>query len=367
MKHILPILGSLKQHLAHFAKRAVGLFGRLFSSAAVRASAPAVLKGALLLLLLVFVPVYGSGLLPAFEDTAIASPTAAITHQPGTATPIRSVAATPTAKPDVTTLAPVATLFLSPAPSPSLLPATPAPTKKTAAPHTITKKPAATPAPSKSIAVLRVYKGSQTVVAIRMEGGKETAARVMICSTGRTSGLTPNGTFKIYAKYAYRQLQGAMGQYCSRFNGGILFHSVPIDNGAKKMSVGKSRMKISNYNKLGSMDSDGCVRLLVRDALWIYNNCPKGTRVEVVSGSSPFGTGSKPVLKSGPPYTSVDGQYGWDPTDPDSKNPYRNTTSTPKPSPAATPAASDPPSMQPTTEPHSPVPSSATPATDNPR
>ncbi len=349
------------QHISRYAQTVAHFIGR----ADLKISAP-VLKAALLLaLVLASAPgASGSGLLAVFEDDAAASltttPPASALSAPATIAPIRMTTPVSATMVSNTTFAPTASPAISPSPSPTIQP-TAAPTVKAALPKP-TPKPGATTAPSKAILLLRVYKGSQTVVAIRMEGGKEAAARVMICSTGRSSGLTPNGTFKIYAKYAYRQLQSAMGQYCSRFNGGILFHSVPIDNGAKKMSAGKSRMKISNYNKLGSMDSDGCVRLLVRDALWIYNNCPKGTRVEVVSSSSPFGTGSKPALKSGPPYTSKDGQYGWDPTDPDPKNPYRNATSTQKPSATATLPASNLPSSQPSTEPPPSALPSATPA-----
>lgn len=224
-----------------------------------------------------------------------------------------------------------------------------------------TPRPSPSPRPPRDNALLlRVYKGSQCVVALRVEGGAETAVRVMICSTGKTYGRTPDGTFKITSKYKYHQLKGYMGQYCSRFNGSILFHSVPIDNGARTMAEGKSRMKLSYYSQLGSMASSGCVRLLVRDALWIYSNCPAGTVVEVVGGASPWGGGGKPALKPGPPYTSEDGAYGWDPTDPDPANPYRNEpeataeptpTPAPVPTPEPTPAPTEPPAPEPTASP----------------
>ena len=37
----------------------------------------------------------------------------------------------------------------------------------------------------------------------------------------------------------------------------------------------------SSVNNLGSKASHGCVRLSVEDAKWLYQNCPKGTKVIV--------------------------------------------------------------------------------------
>ena len=174
--------------------------------------------------------------------------------------------------------------------------------------------------------VLVVYKGgTQTVVAYEADkNGNYDASkpvRKMICSTG-SSGPTPNGTFKISQKIRYHRLEGARGQYCSRFNGGILFHSVPILESASTVDQGKKLMNLTSYAKLGRAASHGCVRLLVKDAKWIYDNCKIGTRVIVTSSKSPVGTGSKPAIIRKAPYSS--GNYGWDPTDPDPENPYRN-------------------------------------------
>ena len=174
--------------------------------------------------------------------------------------------------------------------------------------------------------VLVVYKGgTQTVVAYEADkNGNYDAGkpvRKMICSTG-SSGPTPNGTFKISQKIRYHRLEGARGQYCSRFNGGILFHSVPILESASTVDQGKKLMNLTSYAKLGRAASHGCVRLLVKDAKWIYDNCKIGTRVIVTSSRSPVGSGSKPAIIRRAPYSS--GNYGWDPTDPDPENPYRN-------------------------------------------
>ena len=196
-----------------------------------------------------------------------------------------------------------------------------------------TTKPAATPTVTpceviKGNYVLVVYKGSQTVVVYEADRNDNydpyVAYRKMICSTGATSDLTPNGTFKIYAKYIYRALIDAYGQYCTRFNGGILFHSVPIATSARTIEQGRSMIDMNEYNKLGSPASHGCVRMLVCDAKWIYDHCKMNTKVIVTDETSPVGTAGKPALKRYSPYTDALGTYGWDPTDPHPDNPYNN-------------------------------------------
>ena len=63
----------------------------------------------------------------------------------------------------------------------------------------------------------------------------------------------------------------------------------------------------------------GCVRLTVKDAKWIYENCPIGTQVEFYSSSNPGPLGKPTTRKiSGAPANV----RGWDPTDPDSRNPW---------------------------------------------
>lgn len=69
----------------------------------------------------------------------------------------------------------------------------------------------------------------------------------------------------------------------------------------------------------GTSCSAGCIRLTVKDAIWIYNNIPRGTSVEFYSSSNPGPLG-KPSAKK------ISGNKecrNWDPTDPSSKNPWR--------------------------------------------
>ncbi len=195
--------------------------------------------------------------------------------------------------------------------------------------------------------LIRVYIGSQSVVAYRIgSDGSEQVLRAMICSTG-VGNATPRGTFKLGVKYRWHSLMGGVyGQYCSRITSSVLFHSVPYS------TKDPTTMNRTSYGKLGSKASHGCIRLLCRDALWIYNNMPSGTKIEITTGSGP--RGSKPALLSAALYG------GWDPTDPDPSNPYHSLvpTATPSAVPSTTPSIAPTPTHTalPSVSPASPPP-----------
>lgn len=134
--------------------------------------------------------------------------------------------------------------------------------------------------------------------------------RAMYCSTGKNY-RTIKGTFKTKAKYRWRFLKGNVyGQYATRISGSYLFHSVPY----YKKNV--KTVETEAYNKLGSQASLGCVRLTVADAKWIYDKCSIGTKV-VINDKKVL---QKPAYE--PIRISAAKKSGWDPTDPDKKNPY---------------------------------------------
>ena len=137
--------------------------------------------------------------------------------------------------------------------------------------------------------------------------------RAMYCSTGKRY-RTPRGTFHTYQKLRWHALFGGVyGQYCVRFRGSYLFHSVPY------YSVNKKKVETKEYNKLGKQASKGCIRLAVVDAKWLYNNCKLGTKV-VIGESKKMKKPKRNLLK-----ISTKKKSGWDPTDPDSRNPYYPT------------------------------------------
>ncbi|MGN0160580.1 MAG: L,D-transpeptidase family protein [Lachnospiraceae bacterium] len=155
-----------------------------------------------------------------------------------------------------------------------------------------------------------------TVYGIDANGFYSIPVKAMVCSTGKEVGDTPLGNGKITDKYTFHPMvDGTYGQYAVRYmDGGILFHSVPY------YEKEKDQLETDQFNKLGEVASLGCVRLCVRDALWIYENCPKGTDVVVYDDTSDPGPLGKPEMIKIP----MDSQFaGWDPTDPDEANPWK--------------------------------------------
>ena len=159
-----------------------------------------------------------------------------------------------------------------------------------------------------------------------MEGTYE-PVRVAICSTARAGCSTPVGTWTIgpsgskcgRSRWALMSSGKSYAQYLVRFKSGKCFHSVIY-----KTRGDNSKMYKSEYNKLGTVASAGCVRLQAIDAKWIYDHCPDGTKVRVYKDSiaSPLG---KPVFNK----LTTSGTYSWDPTDPDIGNPFRGGAGTP--------------------------------------
>ena len=145
------------------------------------------------------------------------------------------------------------------------------------------------------------------------DGNYTVPVKAMICSTGSD---TPLGTYNTMAKYRWKiLLDDVWGQYSTRIVGGILFHSVWY------YKPDPSTLSATQYNKLGTTCSHGCVRLTVEDAKWIYDNCPIGTTVIVYNDKDPgpLGKPTAQKLKAG---------TGWDPTDPNEKNQFNQAAPT---------------------------------------
>ncbi len=137
--------------------------------------------------------------------------------------------------------------------------------------------------------------------------------KAMVCSVG-TDGKTPTGTYTTSDQYTWRLLSGNVyGQYATRITGHILFHSVPY------FTQDKTDLEYEEYNKLGQAASLGCIRLSVEDAKWIYDNCPKGTTVVIYDSAE-----AEPLTPPAPIRIDTnDSRRGWDPTDPDPDNPWK--------------------------------------------
>ena len=159
--------------------------------------------------------------------------------------------------------------------------------------------------------------------------------KAMICSIGKA---TPTGGVytipgKTWDRWTWGQMEGGVwAQYYVRIKGSILFHSVPYT------SKDKSTLEYWEYDKLGTKASAGCIRLTVRDAKWIYDNCPAGTQVEFYYDSNPGPLGKPSAQK----ISGEESVRGWDPTDPASGNPWKNYTPTPQSQPEQPPVIQEP-------------------------
>ena len=155
-----------------------------------------------------------------------------------------------------------------------------------------------------------------TVYGLDPAGYYSIPVRAMVASTGKPGCETPPGTFSISNRAAWMYMaDGSYGQYATRFNGAILFHSVCY----KKKDP--STLMTYEYNALGDFASLGCVRLQTGDAKWIFDNCPQGTKVTIYDADSPGPLGKPDTLVS----QIADGQPGgWDPTDPRAENPWKS-------------------------------------------
>lgn len=139
-----------------------------------------------------------------------------------------------------------------------------------------------------------------------------TAIKPMICSVGREDN-TPCGSFTLQERYEWRALFGNVyGQYAVRIVNSILFHSVPY------YEERQDTLKTEEFDKLGTSASDGCIRLQVADAKWIYDHCAEGTVVTIFDGT----TEDDPFPRPEAPLLSDTDYPQWDPSDPIAANPW---------------------------------------------
>lgn len=91
-----------------------------------------------------------------------------------------------------------------------------------------------------------------------------------IVSTGRPDSPTVTGVFEVGIR-GYSFGHGYTCYYYTQFCGDYLFHSVKYYQGTFDIMDGR----------LGEHVSDGCVRMPIDEAEWIYDNIPSGTTVYV--------------------------------------------------------------------------------------
>ena len=146
-------------------------------------------------------------------------------------------------------------------------------------------------------------------------GEYKNCVKVMLCSIGSATPMSGTYSLKKYGGWEWKGLQGDVyGQYATQITGNILFHSVPYTE-----KYNNSSLEYWEYDKLGTPASLGCIRLTVKNAKWIYDNCATGTKVYFYKDSNPGPLGKPSERK-----ISGDSEVnGWDPTDSNSDNPWK--------------------------------------------
>ena len=89
-----------------------------------------------------------------------------------------------------------------------------------------------------------------------------------LCSVGALSSPTPRGEYTVQAK-GYSFGHGYTCYYYTQFYGDYLIHSNTFYQGTFNIMDGRMGVNISQ----------GCVRLPLDRAKWIYDNIPYGTKV----------------------------------------------------------------------------------------
>ena len=117
-----------------------------------------------------------------------------------------------------------------------------------------------------------------TVYGLDDKGEYTVPVRRMICSTGTKATPSTVGEYTLTgrnARWCYFPSYNSHAQYWTKINDYIAFHSVIY------RAVDYNALDTKSYNKLGQRASHGCIRLMVHDSQWIYENIGKGVVVTI--------------------------------------------------------------------------------------
>jgi lipoprotein-anchoring transpeptidase ErfK/SrfK len=153
------------------------------------------------------------------------------------------------------------------------------------------------------------------VKAFAVSVGRDTWTNKGAGDLNEDTSYTPIGSFSICSngagvKYTMKQMLEPDGSTCyarwaSHVVGNVYFHSIAVS------ADSHYALRASDYNKLGSPASAGCVRMMVADAKWIYDYASVGSSVKFTVGNS-----SKPGPLGKPKTIKIAGSINYDPTDP---------------------------------------------------
>ncbi|MDO4400503.1 MAG: L,D-transpeptidase [Coriobacteriia bacterium] len=106
----------------------------------------------------------------------------------------------------------------------------------------------------------------------KWKGDEWKLVKYWVCSTGAPESPTITGTFEVGDRgYSFGDEEGYTCYYWTQFSGNYLFHSIKYEPGTFDVQDGR----------LGEDVSEGCVRLKIKNAKWIYDTIPWSTKVVV--------------------------------------------------------------------------------------
>lgn len=141
-----------------------------------------------------------------------------------------------------------------------------------------TPMPTPVPTPVPYAITVDVNNQVTTVYGLDDKGEYTVPVRRMICSTGTKATPSTVGEFTLTgrnARWCYFPSYNSHAQYWTKINDYIAFHSVIY------REVDYNALDTKSYNKLGQRASHGCIRLMVHDSQWIYENIGKGVVVTI--------------------------------------------------------------------------------------
>lgn len=145
--------------------------------------------------------------------------------------------------------------------------------------------------------------------------GRDTWTTKGAAALSTNTSFTPLGTYSVSSngygvKFSMKPMYEPDGstvyaRWATHLVGNVYFHSIAVG------SDSHYALSASTYNKLGSPASAGCIRMTVADAKWFYDYVSKGTKVNIVQGSTkyPGPLGKNATIK-------ISSSIHYDPTDP---------------------------------------------------
>lgn len=113
---------------------------------------------------------------------------------------------------------------------------------------------------------------AKRTIVLERDGSDWKVVKYWICSTGAPDMPTLTGVYEVGDRgYSFGDYEGYTCYYYTQYSGPYLFHSIKYEPGTFDVQDGR----------LGEDISEGCVRLSLENAKWIYDNIPWATRVIV--------------------------------------------------------------------------------------